>query len=96
MSWTESFVPLGLSSCVWTPKEHAAFTPGMMRLIKGFGTQVADYPGFRQKRGFLPAQLYSSVGEALSDLQNAMTARGIEDPAQCANLMVYEEFFAQE
>lgn len=95
MSWTDTFVPLGLSSTVWTPTEHAAFTLGMMRMIKGIGSQVSDYPGFLQKGGFLPVQLYSLVGQALSDLQSEMKARAIEDPAQCANLMVYEEFYAK-
>ena len=92
----DTFVPVGLSSSVWTSTEHAACTLGMMRLIKGFGSQVADDPGFLQKGGFLPMQRYSTVGQALSDLQSAMKARRIEDPAQCANMMVYEEFFAQK
>ncbi len=96
MSWTDAFVPLGLSTNVWTPTEHAAFNLGMMRLIKGFGIKLEDYPGFLSKSGFRAAQLYSTVQQALTDLTSEMKARQVEDPAQCVNLMVYEEFFASK
>lgn len=80
----------------WTATERAALSLALLRLIKGFGAQLTDYPTVLAKQGFLPAQLAMSVERALLELSARMTESGIEDPTQCLSLMAYEEFFANK
>lgn len=87
-----SFPPDFLDSS-WTATERAALSLALLRLIKGFGAQLTDYPSVLSKQGFLPAQLAVGVERALLDLSARMTESGIDDPTQCLSLMAYEEYF---
>ena len=77
----------------WTAVEKSAMTLALMRLIKGYGTKYTTYPMFLSYGGFLGPQLLLAIEKALIDLSTQMTERAIEDPTQCVNLIVFEEFF---
>lgn len=78
----------------WSPVEHAAMTLALVRLIKGSADDVGDFPRFLSKVSFLAPRLAVGLEHALIDLSARMTEAGIEDPTQCLNLIVFEEFFA--
>lgn len=78
----------------WTPVEHAAMTLALVRLVKGIGDELKDFPHFLTNHGFLTPRLAVGVEHALLDLTARMTESGVEDPTQCLTLIVYEEFFA--
>jgi len=78
----------------WSEEEKAAMRLALIRLIKGFGSQITDYPSYVSKVGFLPAQMATGIERALLDVMARMEKDGLDDPRQCADLIAYEEFFA--
>lgn len=77
----------------WSDVEKAAMTLALMRLVKGYGAKFVTYPSFLSHGGFLGPQLMSAMEKALIDLSSQMTDRGMDNPHQCVNLIVFEEFF---
>lgn len=69
-------------------------TLALMRLIKGFGAQITDYPSYLSKGGFLHAQMAIGVEKALLDINALMDDEGLNDAQQCLNLIVFNEFFS--
>jgi Bacteriophage CI repressor helix-turn-helix domain len=85
--------PFDLPIEAWSPVERAALNLALIRLTKGFAGQITDYQKFLMKGGFLGSQMGSLMEKALLDLSREMTDRNMEEPHQCVNLMVFEEFF---
>lgn len=77
----------------WSDEERAAMRLAL-RLIKGFGARFTDYPSYVSNSGFLPAQMATGVEKALLDISARMERDGLDNPARCADLIVYEEFFS--
>lgn len=78
----------------WSEEEKAAMRLALTRLIKGFGARFTDYPNYVSNSGFLPAQMATGVEKALLDINARMERDGLDNPARCADLIVYEEFFS--
>lgn len=77
-----------------TRVDRAAMTLALMRLIKGFGAQITDYPTYLSKGGFLEAQMAIGVEKAFLDITALMEEGGMDDAQQCLNLIVFNEFFS--
>jgi hypothetical protein len=87
-TWTRS------SRSIRRRTTSAALVLAVMRMHKGFLAELASFPEFLRRGGFIPAQMTKHISEALRDLLAAMEAKGYDDPRQCLNEMVFNEFFA--
>lgn len=77
-----------------TDVDRAAMKLALVRLIKGFGAQLTDYPTYLSKGGFLSAQMAIGVEKAFLDITALMDDEGMNDAQQCVNLIVFNEFFS--
>lgn len=76
-------------------EERAALILAIMRMQRGFLSELQSYPEFLRRAGFVPVQITMHVSEALRDLLAAMEEKGYDDPRQCVNEMVFNEFFSK-
>lgn len=89
--------PPDMDDPTWTEAEQAACELALVRLIRGWGAEnLADYTGYLMKGPFVRAQLAMGLERAVFDLYAKMEETGLEDPLQCARLMVYEELYQGE
>lgn len=75
-------------------EERSALILAIMRMQKGFLTELLSYPEFLRRAGYIPAQITSHVSQALLDLLAEMEEKGYDDPQQCLNEIVFNEFFS--
>jgi transcriptional regulator with XRE-family HTH domain len=92
----EAVTPFGLPWTYWTEEENAALSLALLRHGAWQAPIVQDYGAFLSKAGFIVPQLLSQMQTALDDLRRAMQTRGIDDPRQCLQVMVWEEFFGRK
>lgn len=78
---------------IWSDAEKAALSLALMRMHKGYFTEVIGYSDFLARGGFFPVQLTVHMDKALRSILAEMEERRIEDAFQCLNMLVYEEFF---
>lgn len=90
----EVVTPFGLPWTYWTDEENAALSLALLRHGAWQEPLKQDYGMFLSRVGFLVPQLLSHMQKALPELRQEMITRGIEDPRQCLQVMVWEEFFA--
>jgi hypothetical protein len=89
--------PPDMDDPTWTEAEQAACELALVRLIRGWGADnLGDYTGYLRSGPFVRAQFAMGLEKAVFDLYAKMDATGIEDPLQCARLMVYEELYQGE
>lgn len=88
-----TFLPDFLDKAL-TDVDQAALTLALMRLIKGFGAQITDYPTYLSKGGFLNAQMAIGVEKAFLDITALMSDDDLNDAHKCLDLIVYKEFFS--
>lgn len=88
-----TFLPDFLDKAL-TDVDQAALTLALMRLIKGLGAQITDYPAYLSKGGFFNAQMAIGVEKAFLDITALMAGDDLNDAQQCLNLIVYNEFFS--
>lgn len=76
-------------------EERAALRLAMMRMHRGYMTEMSgSYQEFLRRGDAIPRQIVLHMDRALKDLLAKMTNDGFEDANQCANAMVFEEFFS--
>jgi hypothetical protein len=85
--------PYGLPWTYWTEEENAALSLALLRHGAWLEPLKQDYGMFLSKVGFLVPQLLSQMQKALPELRHEMQTRGIDDPRQCLQVIVWEEFF---
>lgn len=85
--------PFDLPLEQWSDEENAAMKLALYRIIRDKEGTLTSYPEFLSYSGLLWPKFTILLDRSFLDVVAQMEERGIEDPADCVNLVVYEEFF---
>ena len=76
-------------------EERAALCLAVMRMSRGFLSEMQSYPEFLRRGTFIPSQISVHMDKALRDLLAEMESEEYQDAQQCLNAIVYSEMFSE-
>ncbi len=76
-------------------EERAALCLAVMRMTRGFLSEMQSYPEFLRRGAFIPSQISVYMDRALRDLLAEMESEDYQNAQQCLNAIVYSEMFSE-